>query len=277
MTLRRIALLTVLSALGVLGFAASASAATICNPDIPHNQTNFPPGGKTPLWFNVNNVGPTASSVPITLTVKLPTGLTRAKVGENATDFVDFKWSCPGSAGDSSFTCTTSGVVPRHRLSRRLILVVDVAPTAEPLDRTVSAKLKGGGAAKEAAAKEPIHIDPQPAGFGILPESFVPDFFQADGLTVEREAGAHPDLATFPFDLNSVDAPEGENFYEETKVAAESVRDLKVDLPPGFVGAPTAVGECTPAVFTFGECPPSSQVGRFDATLYALGSAYPFY
>src|SRR6478609_7286892 len=102
MTLRRIALLTVLSALGILSFAASASAATIWNLDIHHNQTNFPPGGKAQLWFDVNNVGSTDSSGPITLSVKLPAGLSRAKVGENATDFVDFKWSCPGSAGDSS-------------------------------------------------------------------------------------------------------------------------------------------------------------------------------
>jgi hypothetical protein len=47
----------------------------------------------------------------------------------------------------------------------------------------------------------------------------------------------------------------------------DTVRDLRVDLPPGFVGNPTAVGECTPAELTGSACPPDSQVGRFDALL----------
>jgi len=42
------------------------------------------------------------------------------------------------------------------------------------------------------------------------------------------------------------------------------VRDLRVDLPPGFVGNATAVGECAPAQFQDGSCSPSSLVG-FDS------------
>ena len=270
MSLRRLALLT---ALGALGFTSSASAATVWNLDVHHNETNFPPGGTGQLWFDINNVGTTDSSGPITLEVKLPTGLTRKKVADAEFDFLDLTWSCPGSVGDKSFTCTTSGKIPRHSLSRRLILVVNVAASPQVADRTVSTKLFGGGAAEEASAKEPIHIDPEPAGFGILPESFVPDFFEADGVTLEREAGAHPDLATFPFDFNSVSRTDEGEYVEEQKVEAESIRNLQVDLPPGFVGAPTAVGECSPAVFTFGSCPPSSRVGRFDATVYPLTTA----
>ena len=53
----------------------------------------------------------------------------------------------------------------------------------------------------------------------------------------------------------------------------DSVRDLIVDLPPGFVGAPTAVGECTPAQFTLQSCPASSQVGRMDIGIAPIGGA----
>jgi hypothetical protein len=49
----------------------------------------------------------------------------------------------------------------------------------------------------------------------------------------------------------------------------ESVRDLHVDLPPGFVGAPTAVEECTQAAFIIGDCPPSSQVGTITVNVGA--------
>ncbi|HUC08090.1 MAG TPA: hypothetical protein VMR96_08370 [Solirubrobacterales bacterium] len=276
MTLRRIALLTVLSALAALGLTGIASAAPIWNLDVHHNETNFPPGGTGQLWFDVNNVGTTDSSGEITLSVTLPKGLTRKKVVEDHGETLPLKWSCPGSAGEASFTCTTSDLVPRHRLTRKLILVVNVAEgAADP--RTVAAKLKGGGASNEAKDKELIHVSSQPAGFGIPPETFVPDFFRLDGFTPERESGAHPDLATFPFDLNSISREDDGQAFDEQKVEAETIRDLRVDLPPGFVGAPTAIGECSPAVFTFGNCPPSSQVGRFDAVLYAISSAVPFY
>ena len=57
------------------------------------------------------------------------------------------------------------------------------------------------------------------------------------------------------------------------KQAAEDPRDLEVTLPPGFLGNPTAVGECTQAQFTVNQCPASSQVGRFDGALYPETSA----
>jgi hypothetical protein len=275
--LRRIALLSALAALGSLLSAGGALGATVWNLDVHHNETNFPPGGTAQLWFDINNVGSTASGGPIELSVKLPKGLSRAKVRENDTDFVNIKWSCPGSVGSNSFNCTTEGSIPRHRLSRKLMLVVNVSPTiAQPVDRTVLARLSGGGAVDEVVARERIHIDPEPAGFGIVPSSFTPDFFAADGTTTEREAGAHPDLFPVPFDFNSVstDIPD---FLPELKVEAETIRNLHVDLPPGFIGNPTVVGECSQAAFTAGSCPPSSQVGRFDAIVFALGSAYPYY
>ena len=278
--LRRIALLTALAALGSLSMAANAFGETIWNLDVHHNETNFPPGGTAQLWFDINNVGSTASSGPINLSVKLPKGLSRAKVRENTTEFaaVDVKWSCPGSVGNNSFNCTTTeGSVPRHRLSRKLMLVVNVSPTiAQPVDRTVLAKLSGGGAAEEVIARETIHIDPQPAGFGIVSSSFTPDFFAADGTSLEREAGAHPDLFPVPFDFNSV-STEIPGFLPELKVEAETIRNLHVDLPPGFIGNPSVVGECSQADLTAGTCPPSSQVGRFDAIIFAIGNAYPYY
>jgi len=278
--LRRIALLTALAVLGSLPTASSAFGETVWNLDVHHVETNFPPGGTAQLWFDINNVGSTASSGPIQLRVKLPKGLSRAKVRENGTEQagVDVIWECPGSVGNDSFTCTTTkGSVPRHRLSRKLMLVVNVSPSiAQPVDRTVSARLSGGGAADEVVARESIHIDPEPAGFGIVSSSFTPDFFEADGTTLEREAGTHPDFFPVPFDFNSVSTVLP-GFLPELKVEAETIRDLKVDLPPGFIGNPTAVGECSQAAFTIGSCPPSSQVGRFDAIVFALGNAYPYY
>jgi hypothetical protein len=273
MTLRRIALLATLSLCSLGLFAAtSASAAPVWNLDIHHNETNFPPGGEGQYWIDVNNVGDTATSGTITLSVKLPTGITRKGVLINGDILPGATWSCPGSVGDNFFTCKTTSSIARHRLSRRLNLTVNVSPSASG-DRFATAKLEGGGAAAGAGAVELTHISPDPAGFGVLANTFLPDFFETDGLALEREAGAHPDLFTVPFDFNS-NTPSAS--LPQQKRAAESIRDLHVDLPPGFIGNPNAVGECTQAQFAVFACPGSSQVGRIDLDLFPISDCCYF-
>ncbi len=232
--------------------------------------------GSAEYWFDVSNVGDAASSGLVTLTINLPTGITRNSVaqeiqGGSAT------WSCPGSAGTSTVTCTTSSPIPRHTLVSNLILRLNVAPSASG-DRFAAAKISGGGAPAAppaagcapgagACAVELTHIDPNPAPFGVVTNSWAAGFFSADGVTPETEAGSHPDNATFSFDLNSVAEPVDND--PQRKIASESIRHLRVDLPPGFSGNLTAMGECTPAELTTTACPPSSQVGK------ATGSIYP--
>ncbi len=272
MTLRRLALLGVLSLsiLGVLG-AGSAAAATIWNLDVHHNQTNFVPGGEGELWFDVVNVGDTASSGPIQLTVNLPSGMTAQSARGNGATNSGTAWNCPNIGGTSSFTCVTPGPVLRHDLNRDLIVTAAVIPSASR-DRFVGAKVEGGGAAAVATAVEKIHFSAEPAGFGFLTESFKADFFDADGLTTVRRSGSHPDLATFAFDFNSIDQPTSGD--PKRKAESGSIRNLRVDLPPGFLGNPTAVGECTPSQLSFGDCPLSSQVGRADLTIYPIGKGH---
>jgi hypothetical protein len=264
------ALCACLLALGALA-AAPASAATVWNLEMHHNETNFPPGGKAQYWFDLDNVGSSPSAGPITLSVALPAGITRKAVliGEEFTSGPKLKWSCPGSVGDSTVTCATEeGSIPRHTLVH-LILEVNVDPGATG-EVSATATLSGGGAAAAASDVEPTVVSSTPAGFGIVPSSFKPDFFAADGFTPEREAGGHPALLTFPVDFNSVSAPVAKK--PNLKREAESIRDLHTDQPPGFLGNATAVGTCTQAQYTVGECPLSSLVGRFDGSVYPPGA-----
>jgi hypothetical protein len=265
--------------------APGAVAAPVWHIDIEHHESNFPPGGTAEYWVGVANVGDTDSSGPVTLTFDLPSGMTRESV-RTSFDFVYFPeigWSCPGSAGDSTIVCTTSGVIHRHSINRELIFSVNIAPDIEG-DRIASAKIAGGGATlpppsvdcgpgAAACATEPTHISPEPADFGIVATSFAPDFFAPDERSLEREAGAHPNLLTIPLDFNSVAFPVPSNPAQ--KIANETVRDFELDLPPGFVGNPSAVSECTQADFTFGACPPSSQVGRIELRTYPLLAPLP--
>ena len=269
---RRLAISSALAVLCLCGFSSAAAfAGPVWKLEMHHNQTHFPPGGEGEYWLEVANVGDVETSGTTTLTIELPEGVTRKAVVplQVTLDGFHVSWKCPGKAGDSIIVCTTFESVPRHRIDRGLTVVVKVAPEAEGT-LTATAKVEGGGTTEPSTAVEPTQIDPEPAAFGILAPSFTPDFFQADAATLEREAGAHPDLFTVPFDFNT-NIPHPIEQPTLTR-EAESVRDIHLDLPPGFIGNPSAVGECTQAEFTVSDCPRSSVVGREDFLVYPQNS-----
>jgi len=267
--MRKLVLLTVL---GLLGIASPAAAAPVWNLDLHHNQTNFPPGGTAEFWVDVANVGDAASSGLTTVSIDLPSGITRDKVALHG---MGVAWNCPGAAGSSTVVCSTTDSIPRHSVSRNLVLTVDVAPGVSG-GRFTTATVGGGGAAAPANAAELTRLSAQPAGFGIAEGSWLADFYEADGLTPERRAGSHPDLATFSFDLNTIQHPNPPGSDPDRKVAAGFLRDAEVKLPRGFVGDPTAIGECGAAELSALICPPSSQVGRADLHLYDYAASHYF-
>jgi hypothetical protein len=191
---------------GLATFAAApAAAAPVWSIDIHHNETNFAAGADPQYWVEVTNVGDSDTSGTVTVKIFLPGGLTRRLVRLETLQGGEIFWSCPGSPGQSVITCTTSEPIPRHTAIMSFLLEVDVHPAIEPGSlRLTSATVSGGGAAQAVTATEPTTISPDPAPFGILPESFLADFFEADRRTVEREAGAHPDNLHVAFDFNTV-------------------------------------------------------------------------
>jgi hypothetical protein len=254
--------LIALTFVGLLG-AAPASAAPVWNVEIHHGATNFQPGEPAEYWVQVTNVGDEPNSGPATLTVELPAGLSRTEV-------LSPYWSCPGAAGDSTIVCTAEsgsflGVFPRHSTTTPVQVMVNVDPAVVGQTLTATATLEGGGASGVSTDSEATPIGGPAAGFGIVPGSFKADFFEADGETPVREAGSHPELATFAFDFNTILAPLPS--AANSKRPDGNVRELEVELPPGFVGNPSAVGECTAAQLIAEACPRSSQVGRIDLAL----------
>jgi hypothetical protein len=235
-------------------------------------------------WIDLDNVGPDPTSGTVTLTVTLPPGFTRKSVRSGDWTDEDFvstiPWSCPGSAGQQVITCTLDKPIPRHLGTRGIKILVNVASNIPPGSvLSATAEVSGGGAPPApsvagcapgigACASEPTLVEVDPAPFGVLDESFRPDLYEADGMTPVRQAGAHPDLLTVPLDFNSVDNA-GCIFGgcgSEMKLASETIRDLHVDTPPGFLGAPSAVDDCPTANLTLGNCPGTSQVGRVKVT-----------
>jgi hypothetical protein len=89
-------------------------------------------------------------------------------------------------------------------------------------------------------------FDSTPSGFG---------FHSFEASLSDTQAGSHPNLnVTLEFD----NTPNGEG--EPTLVGGEA-RDLAVNLPPGLVGNPTAIPQCTRQQLDAETCPAGSQVG----------------
>jgi len=77
----------------------------------------------------------------------------------------------------------------------------------------------------------------------------------------ETQAGAHPDrmITRFSFTKGSNGLP------------AENIKDIYLDLPPGFSGDPLAVPYCPRGKLPQEECPKESQVGLAKMTFSLLG------
>ncbi|MET0601514.1 MAG: hypothetical protein ABW167_05945, partial [Baekduia sp.] len=111
---------------------------------------------------------------------------------------------------------------------------------------------------------------PAHADFGFVPGSFFADSFDPQLGGPDTQAGAHPAEATTDFRLNL--KPGG--------LPDESLRNVRVDLPAGFVGNPEAVPTCsrgtldaflgTPGV----ACPVTSQVGVAVITIAQSGFSF---
>ncbi len=95
-------------------------------------------------------------------------------------------------------------------------------------------------------------------GFGL--QSFEVVAVNRDG-SADVQAGSHPYALVTSFALNesAFDA------QEEKFLASEGLKDVQVQLPPGFVGNPTAVPRCGYPAFITSSCPDDAAVG--EATL----------
>src|SRR4051812_1730659 len=93
-----------------------------------------------------------------------------------------------------------------------------------------------------------IAATPAHAAFGV--SSFTAEVRKADN-SVETQAGAHPFVGITDFTFSG----------------SESVRNIRVDLPPGLISNPQAVPTCGTE---FPNCDPETQVGVEEITAFVL-------
>jgi hypothetical protein len=74
------------------------------------------------------------------------------------------------------------------------------------------------------------------------------------------QAGGHPDV-TMELEWDNSEVLDGQQTAPSTECACDDVRILTQHFPTGFIGNPHATPRCEIVEFSFGRCPPSTQVG----------------
>jgi hypothetical protein len=256
--------------------AASAHASQAWRIDALSSST-IARDGKLEYLVQITNVGDADmnESEEVVLTGKLPAGLTAVeaklllKPGNDPeeTEFVECKAGDGVSpvAGASEVRCADTTPVPTAQHSsftsfQLLRLTVEASASAEGL-LTSSFEVAGGGAAPQHTV-DPVHVAETPPAFGV--PAFDGQLLDGAGKP-STQAGAHPADVTVSMDFNTLTNPQP---AYGTAWPVAPVKDVLVNLPPGFVGDPTAAERCTAeqlsylgALSTRTACPPASQVG----------------
>jgi hypothetical protein len=245
-----------------VGMLAGPASAASPKPGWKVNGRTFPsflkPGAEGLIAIHVHNVGAQPSSGPITLTDTLPPGVVELEAGRLVSQLgiLHEGWEC---SGVTVVTCVTNTselpeIGPGDSGSNALLEQVGILVRAEPGASgtgTSHITIAGGGASESASSDEPITVSSTPAPFGLV--GYDAWFTNADG-TVDTQAGSHPYEMSVGFDVAT---------------PGEQLRDLEVEIPPGLIGDPNAVTQCTNQLLLEEACPPSSQIGIDTATLAA--------
>ncbi len=227
---------------------------------------NLPPGGTGTLIVSATNLGAgevNASSSKVTLRDTLPGGLTATSVHGQVGGLANLiglraPVTCVVVSG-SLVECAFEGTLPPYEQLEAHI-AVSVAAGARGSGEVNETSVEGGGAPGASLAR-PLTVSAEPTRFGV-------GAYELEGLeeegSVDTQAGSHPFGVTATLDLNrSATAP-----YQPAQP-----KDLNFELPPGLVGNPTPLPQCSDAAFTqrivyVNECPADTAVGVANVTIY---------
>jgi hypothetical protein len=229
------------------------------------------PGGALAYSVYVQNVGDAPTDgTPVTLTARLPRGVVEASV-ENTSG-----WTCTSLTEASVVRCQAEA-------SQDILAPNDMYTSPVWLDVVVSGDAKGtltsvfevaGGGSASATTLESTRVDDSPTEFGI--DAFDTQTMADRQGTPLTQAAGHPYAFSTTLDFNTLTHP---NPMTGPFMPAGPVKDIIVDMPPGFVGDPTISGDarCTVGDLAHTEppadflpkslCAPASQVGVATVSL----------
>lgn len=208
------------------------------------------------------NLGNAPSSGEVTVELKLdgapaPVVTAGSGSGEN--------WICEPPT-ERTEICTSTVPVGAPGASRPLLFPVAVESTA--VSTSTAQVMVSGAGGGSASIQVPIVVSEKPAGAGI--QAFWAGAFDAQGKSF-TQAGGHPFSGAAMFQVNTVRSASGE------VVPAGDLANVKVDLPPGFLGNPLVMARCpqsalTEVLYPLPSCSQAaSRVGVLESFLNGLG------
>jgi hypothetical protein len=252
-------------AVSLLGGASSSAAASECATCMPwwhmtlqSRSTVLPREGSGEVVVVASNLGDGVAdgeASPIRIVDRLPERLVATGVSATADRGSGKPVSC-NNANSGAPECVFEGEVPPYQRIEMIIQVRDEnARNGEPVEASIS----GGGGAP-ATVSRGLSVSREPVvKFGVESLEVVNE--EAGGEP-DRQAGSHPFQTTFTVTVNQLAA--GEVKGKPSATPAAMVRDLHVALPPGLVGNPTPIAQCTLGEFFHvpdPTCPAASVLG----------------
>jgi hypothetical protein len=235
--------------------------------------TVLAPGGYGLLYVNVFDTG-AVNGKDATVVDELPAGLEAVEEvpGHTPASYAaGLNKLSEGCSGTTTVICQLANVntaATEHGASDEIANYPLQIPVRVAADASVGSRqpdlvtVTGAGALYPAKARVPVAIGTGTAPHGIAnADAWITN---ADG-SVDTQAGSHP----YEFSLVLAPNVEGAGPSNETPSGGQP-RALDVNLPPGLVGEPGAVPQCSRVDFdrngdNGSECPPASQIGLDEA------------
>jgi hypothetical protein len=214
--------------------------------------TQFLPAAGNRYQLTVSNTGSEPSSGELTLTDRLPAGLTLAGVEAKESE-EGAVWSCV-EGEPSVVSCTFPESLPMGGYAPSLALEVS-APSESPVPLTNTVDVTGGGAAGTASTAQSTLVGTGAQSFGITEFSMEA---RNEAGEVEQQAGGHPWQVTTSLAFPWMNEPVNADSLRFMQV--ENIKKVTVELPAGMVGNLLTTEHCADAQLS-SSCPPASRVG----------------
>jgi hypothetical protein len=260
---------------------ASGSAVTISNNKTTTPAPTTPPASPSPIA----PIGPSVTdsarttSEPVTMAFQGPPGVEEPVISvyQGLSGGIGGNWACStvhqATALEGALVnCTNSQVLMGSESLKRVQFVLHLGPDAPEPSGIATATVSGGGSASPVTATGAYTFTPG-LGFGIVENSFLAGVFKDPAVTEPyNKAGGHPYQGYTTFGFNSKKSVIlGTGIQRPYPRPIESIKDIVVDTPRGFVGNALATPELCQAVeeVILGACPDESVVGGVDAYAFA--------
>ncbi len=215
---------------------------------------NLSPGGSGEVVVDAVNIGganANAEVAPIVISDSLPADLTATAIRSEAAEFGNQGVGLTCRVQPVTCEATSGAIEPYGEL--RIFIKVSVASGVPSPSTGMNAMSISGGGALPRANSNTVNFSTTPAGFGV--EQLEQVALNENG-SPDTQAGSHPFEYTTTMQLN-----EG---------TSKLPKDLHFNLPPGMIGNPTVLPQCTLEQFStrlgggadpLDECPNNTAVG----------------